>query len=433
MKDEKLRERNLQLLEMFFADSDFKNFSFKLWDGTEWKPEGAGEPVFTVKLNHPKTLASMLAFPVDKRLGEAFIYGEFDVDGDMIALFSLEKHIEKKYKKLVKNPFFWSKILGLLNAKINFQKLHSNRKAAKLRGKTHSIERDKQAISYHYDVSNEFYSLWLDELMNYSCAYFRNWDEDIHTAQRNKLELICRKLRLKEGEKVLDIGCGWGGFLIYAAQKYGIRGYGITLSKNQFEYANEKIKELGLQDRIRVEYRDYREVEEWSSFDKIVSIGMFEHVGRNMLEEYFRRAYKLLKHGGLFLNHGITRRTPKKTPRRWSFSDTYIFPDGELHSISHTLSVAERVGFEVRDVENLREHYAKTLWHWARRLESKMEEALKHVDEVVFRTWRIFLNGSSYGFKTELFGLHQALLVKNYPDGSNNLPINREDIYRNWK
>jgi len=432
MKNEKLREKNLELLNDFFADAEFKNFAFKLWDGTVWKPDGAGEPVFTVILNHPKTLASMIAFPVDRRLGEAYIYGEFDVEGDMIALFSMESHIEKKYKQTVKKPSFWSKVLSLLNAKVDFKKLHSKRKAAKLRGKAHSIERDRQAISYHYDVSNEFYSLWLDELMNYSCAYFRDWNEDIHTAQRNKLELICRKLRLKEGEKVLDIGCGWGGFLIYAAQKYGIKGYGITLSKNQYEYANEKIKELGLQDRVRVDYRDYREMEEWASFDKIVSIGMFEHVGKEMLDEYFRRAYKLLKHGGLFLNHGITRRKPKRTPRKWSFSDTYIFPDGELQSISHTLSVAEKVGFEVSDVENLREHYATTLWHWAKRLEENREKALQYVDEVVYRTWRIFLTGSSYGFKSEFFGLHQALLVKNYPDGSNNLPINREDIYKDW-
>ncbi len=432
MRDEKLKKRNIELLEEFFGDSPFKDFAFKLWDGTVWKPEGAGEPVFTVILNHPKTLANMLVFPVDRRLGESYIYGEFDVEGDMIALFSMETHIERKYKQMVKRPAFWGKIISLLNAKVKFQKLHSTRKAARLRGKIHSIERDKQAISYHYDVSNEFYSLWLDELMNYSCAYFRDWNEDIHTAQKNKLELICRKLRLREGEKVLDIGCGWGGFLIYAAQKYGIKGYGITLSKNQYEYANEKIKELGLQDRIRVDYRDYREMEEWASFDKIVSIGMFEHVGKEMLEEYFRRAYKLLKHGGLFLNHGITRRKPRKTPARWSFSATYIFPDGELQSISHTLAVAEKVGFEVRDVENLREHYAKTLWHWAKRLEENREKALQYVDEVVYRTWRMFLTGSSYGFKSELFGLHQALLVKNFPDGSNNLPINREDLYRNW-
>ncbi len=432
MREEKLKRKNLELIRDFFGDSEFKKFSIRLWDSTEWNPDGEGKTEFVIVLNHPKALASMLYFPVDRRLGESFIYGDFDIEGDMMSLFKLEDHIERKYKEMVKKPGFWGKVLSILNSKFEYKRLKGVRNAASLRGKVHSVERDREAISYHYDVSNEFYALWLDELMNYSCAYFRDWGEDIHTAQRNKLELISRKLMLKEGEKILDIGCGWGGFLIYAGEKYGIQGYGITLSKNQYEYANEKIKEKGLEGKIKVDYRDYREINEWESFDKIVSIGMFEHVGREMLEEYFTRAYRLLKPGGLFLNHGITRRKRKKTPRRWSFSDCYIFPDGELQSISHTLSVAEKVGFEVRDVENLREHYAKTLQHWARRLEAKREEALKKADEVTYRTWRIFLNGSSYGFSAENFGLHQALLVKNLPGGKNYLPINRESFYRNW-
>ena len=432
MKDEKLTEKNLKIIEAFFSDSPFKDFTVRLWNGKEWRPPGHKEDKFVLVLNNPKTLAKLLYFPVDRRLGEAFIYGEFDVEGDMFWLFTLENQIERKFKQLAKKPSFWALVFSILKAKVEEKRLRGKRGPAKLRGRVHSIERDRQAISYHYDVSNEFFSLWLDELMNYSCAYFRQWNEDLNTAQRNKLELICRKLRLKPGERVLDIGCGWGGFLIYAAKKYGIKGVGITLSKNQYEYAKERIKEEGLEGQVEVQYRDYREVEEWESFDKLVSIGMFEHVGREMLEEYFLRAYKLLKPGGLFMNHGITRRVPLKLPKKWSFSNTYIFPDGELHSISHTLSVAEKAGFEVRDVENLREHYALTLKHWARNLESNREEALKYVDEVTYRTWRIFLTGSSYGFATERFGLHQSLLVKNLPGGKNNLPINREDIYRNW-
>ncbi len=432
MKDEKLREKNLKIIKDFFEDSDFKDFAVRLWDGTEWRPPGNNQDRFTVVFTHPKTLARLLYFPVDRRLGEAYIYGEFDVEGDMFWLFTLEDQIERKYREMVKKPSFWLNLNSILRARVKEKRLEGKRGPAKLKGRVHSIERDRQAISYHYDVSNEFFSLWLDELMNYSCAYFRDWNEDIHTAQRNKLELICRKLRLKPGERVLDIGCGWGGFLIYAGKKYGIKGVGITLSKNQYEYAKERIKEEGLEGQVEVRYQDYREVEEWEGFDKIVSIGMFEHVGKEMLEEYFKRAFKLLKPGGLFMNHGITRRRPLKIPKRWSFSNTYIFPDGELHSISHTLSVAEKVGFEVRDVENLREHYARTLRLWAERLEKNREEALKYVDEVTYRTWKIFLIGSSYGFATERFGLHQSLLVKNLPGGKNYLPINREDIYRDW-
>ncbi len=432
MREEKLREKNLRIIEAFFSDSPFKDFAVRLWDGTEWRPPGNQQDRFVLVFRNPKTLARLLYFPVDRRLGEAFIYGDFDVEGDMFWVFSLEDQIEKKYRELIKKPSFWALVFSILKAKVKERKLEGKRGPARLSGRVHSIERDRQAISYHYDVSNEFFALWLDELMNYSCAYFRDWSEDIHTAQRNKLELICRKLRLKPGERVLDIGCGWGGFLIYAAKKYGIKGLGITLSRNQYEYAKERIKMEGLEGQIEVLYRDYREVEEWEGFDKLVSIGMFEHVGKEMLDEYFRRAYRLLKPGGLFMNHGITRRVPLRLPKRWSFSNTYIFPDGELHSISYTLQVAERAGFEVRDVENLREHYAQTLKLWAQRLEEKKDEALKYVDEVTYRTWKIFLIGSSYGFATERFGLHQSLLVKNLPGGKNHLPINREDIYRDW-
>ncbi len=432
MRNEKLREKNLRIIRDFFGDSEFKDFAVRLWDGTEWRPPGNSRDLFTIVFNHPKALARLLYFPVDRRLGEAYIYGDFDVEGDMFWLFALEDHIEKKYRELVKKISFWLNLNSILRARVEEKRLTGRRGPARLRGRVHSIERDRQAISYHYDVSNEFFSLWLDDLMNYSCAYFRDWKEDLGTAQRNKLELICRKLRLKAGERVLDIGCGWGGFLIYAGKKYGIKGLGITLSRNQYEYARDRIKREGLEDRVEVQYRDYREVEEWEGFDKIVSIGMFEHVGREMLEEYFSRAFKLLKPGGLFMNHGITRRRPLKVPKKWSFSNTYIFPDGELHSISHTLSVAEKVGFEVRDVENLREHYARTLKLWAERLEKNREKALQYVDEVTYRTWKIFLVGSSYGFATERFGLHQSLLVKNLPGGKNHLPPTREDIYANW-
>ncbi len=289
--------------------------------------------------------------------------------GDIIAATSLMDYFQTVH--LPARTMLW--LVGQLLALPRDVAAETIRPGLKPAGRLHSRRRDRQSVQFHYDVSNDFYALYLDELMVYSCAYFKTGEEDIHTAQRQKLEHICRKLQLKPGERLLDIGCGWGGLAIYAAQHYGVDVTGITLSEKQVALAQECIAQAGLSDRCRVLLQDYREVPTDQPFDKLVSVGMFEHVGAAKLPLYFAQAWKLLKPGGLFLNHGIasmTSHNPKPSLLgRWlykmnSFMDRYVFPDGELVDINQTLRAAEGAGFEVRDVESLREHYALTLRHW---------------------------------------------------------------------
>ncbi|HET9918535.1 MAG TPA: cyclopropane-fatty-acyl-phospholipid synthase family protein, partial [Ktedonobacteraceae bacterium] len=264
--------------------------------------------------------------------------------------------------------------------------------------------------------------------MVYSCAYFATPDDDLDTAQQRKLDYLCRKLRLQPGERLLDIGCGWGGLVIYAAQHYGVEAYGITLSQPQAELAQQRIREAGLTDRCRVEMRDYREVQEREAFAKIVSVGMFEHVGEALLSTYFQQAWQLLQPGGVFLNHGIASNGTQRAQTETSFNQKYVFPDGELVPISTTLRVAELSGFEVRDVESLREHYALTLRHWVRRLEAHAQEARRATDDVTYRIWRLYISGSIYAFLTGRANIYQTLLAK--PEhGNSRLPLTRGDWY----
>jgi len=304
---------------------------------------------------------------------------------------------------------------------------------ARLHGRVHSLARDRAAVRHHYDVGNEFYALWLDRRMVYSCAYFPSGAEDIDEAQEAKLEHICRKLRLQPGERLLDIGCGWGGLVRYAAERYGVQALGVTLSEPQARWGQQRIAEAGLTDRCRVEVMDYREATE-GPFDKIVSVGMFEHVGRSRLPEYFGRAWALLRPGGLFLNHGISGRPVppvwRRLGRRASFINAHIFPDGDLVSVSDALGVAEAAGFEVRDVEGLREHYARTLRLWVQRLDAHRDEAVRLVGELKYRTWRIFMAGCAYAFADRRISVFQSLLAKPDAAGTVALPWSRGDIYR---
>ncbi|MGI8855636.1 MAG: class I SAM-dependent methyltransferase, partial [Thermomicrobiales bacterium] len=312
-------------------------------------------------------------------------------------------------------------------------------RGARLRGRLHSRPRDRAAIRYHYDVSNDFYALWLDTRMTYSCAYFEHGDEGIDAAQEAKYDLICRKLRLRPGERLLDIGCGWGGLAIFAAERYGVEATGVTLSVRQAELAKERIAAAGLTDRVSIVLDDYRNLPSGMPFDKIVSVGMFEHVGRPRLPEYFTTAHHLLKAGGLFLNHGIAQQHDFHTPARrvidremnarTSFVWNYVFPDGELVPISEALGVAERAGWEVRDVESLREHYAMTLRHWNRRLTAHEEEAKRLVGEESYRVWRLYMGGAAYSFAHERISIYQALFTKPDPSGNAHIPLTRRDIY----
>jgi len=294
------------------------------------------------------------------------------------------------------------------------------------------LERDRRAVTFHYDASNDFYRLWLDRRMVYSCAYFPSQDEDLDVAQERKLDYLCRKLRLRPGQRLLDIGCGWGALVIHAAKHFGVRAEGLTLSEPQVEWARARIAEAGLTNEATIDLRDYREISPDGSqlYDAIVSVGMAEHVGREKLPGYFSAAHRALKPGGVFLNQAIGEDVVARPDNRnGSFIEQYIFPDGDIPPLPNMLRAAESAGFEIRDVENLREHYALTLGHWLRRLERHHAEALSFVDEATYRVWRLYLAGSVHGFRRGHIAVYQTLLAKLDSSGQTRLPLTRDDWY----
>ena len=419
----------LDLLEELFVGDAAQKASVRLWDGTRW-PDDAPRPV-TLVLKHPGALRAMLLPGTEVGLGEAYLHDDFDIEGDIESVMGMAD-------ALAEITSGWRKKSRVARALTRLPARDGQRQArrgpARLTGRKHSVERDRQAVTYHYDVSNDFYALWLDPRLVYSCAYFHSSDEDLDTAQERKLDYICRKLRLKPGQRLLDIGCGWGGLVLHAAQHYGVNVTGITLSQPQAKLANQRIAAANFSDRCHVEVCDYRQVPpaEPEGYDALVSVGMFEHVGAAMLPSYFAQAWQLLKPGGVFLNHGIASRATDKSQSGPGFSNTYVFPDGELTPINVTLRAAEESGFEVRDVESLREHYALTLRHWVRRLEAHHDQALQFVDEATYRVWRLFMSGSAYGFATGRLNVYQALLVKPDRQGRSGLSLTRADWY-DWQ
>jgi cyclopropane-fatty-acyl-phospholipid synthase len=423
INDVEARQLSLKLLETLFKDS---NISVRLWDGTLWNAEGPSSET-TLVLRHPGALRAMLLPGTEIGLIESYLYDDIDIEGDFEGMYAFAENLAQR-------TINWTKKLSVARDLMRLPDQHNPRVSshapAKLSGKRHSIERDRQAIAYHYNVSNDFYKLFLGKRMVYSCAYFRTPEDDLDTAQEQKLDLICRKLRLKPGQRVLDLGCGWGGLAIYAAQTYGVDVTGITLSQPQMELASQRIAAAGMSQNARVFLKDYREIDEYGKYDALVSVGMFEQVGEALLPVYFERAYKLLKPGGVFLNHGIARRWSESQWDPQSFSDAYVFPDGELLPISHTLNMAEKAGFEVRDVESLREHYAHTLHHWVENLIGAHEKTKQFVDEPTYRVWRVYMAGSEHGFIHGRLNIYQSLLVKPNGNASSGLPLTREDWYR---
>lgn len=417
-------ETVLSILESVLAEYHPRNFAVRLWDGTLWGPQKGETARFTMVLNHPGALRQMFLRPNQLTLGEAFVQGDFDVDGDLVEACALGDYLLDLRRGLWDRLRLGRRLLSLPALRPISPEGH----AAHLTGAMHSKKRDSQAVTYHYNVSNDFFRLWLDERMVYSCAYFASPDDSLDVAQERKLDYICRKLRLRKGERLLDIGCGWGGLVLHAARNYGVEAHGITLSRPQAEMAAGRIREAGLADRCRIEVKDYRELEMEGGYDKLVSVGMFEHVGRARLSDYFARAFRLLRPGGAFLNHGIASTPANPLPGGPSFIDRYVFPDGELLPVNATLHAAESSGFEVRDLESLREHYALTLRHWVKRLEERAEEAVTATNEATFRVWRLYMAGSAHGFDRGRMNLYQALLVK--PDrGKSGQPLTRADWY----
>ena len=418
-------EVGLSMFQSLLADYRPRDFAVRFWDGTIWAAQEGQPTRFTLVIKHPSALYRIFWLPNDVTLGEAYINDDFDIEGDICAVFGLRDTITDA-------QFCFRRWLCCARLLIDMPAGAFRRNQAgplvRLEGGRHSLERDRRAVTAHYDLSNEFFALWLDRGMVYSCAYFENPAQDLDEAQINKLDYICRKLRLKPGERLLDIGCGWGGLVIHAARHYGVHARGITLSRRQAELANRRIDEAGLSGQCRVDVADYREIDEPGSYDKLVSVGMFEHVGESRLSEYFLRAWRLLRSPGVFLNHGIAASVSYLKKTGPSFVDKYVFPDGELVSIGTSLQAAEAIGFEVRDVESLREHYALTLRHWVRRLEARREEARRLVGEVAYRIWRLYMAGAAYGFDTGRLSVFQSLLAK-CERGMSGLPLKRADWY----
>lgn len=372
----------------------------RAWDGSEWGPESSPA---TLVLRHPGALRSMLIPPNELSAGEAYVFDDIDIEGDIFSVLEFAAGLQDLRPGIT--PV---RILRLARRLPDMPAHADERPTRRLRGRLHSVARDRAAVSYHYDTSNEFFSLILDPAMVYSCAYFLSPDEPLETAQRRKLDLICRKLDLKPGDRFLDVGCGWGALIAHAALEYGVEATGVTVSGEQAEAARRKADEAGVGDRVRILQRDYREID--GEFDAIASIGMFEHVGRNQLPAYFEGLRSMLAPGGHLLNHGIVSRDRGRISRRPAFVRTYVFPDGELRPIDEIIGVAEDAGFELRDVEALRMHYARTLRYWVSNLERNQEEARRAVGDRVYRIWRSYMAGSAIAFEREAIGVYQLLL-----------------------
>jgi cyclopropane-fatty-acyl-phospholipid synthase len=288
---------------------------------------------------------------------------------------------------------------------------------------------DAQAIAHHYDVSNEFYALFLDPLMVYTCAYYRDPDGKLEQAQQDKLDHVCRKLELRAGETLFDIGCGWGSLAMWAARHYGVRAHGVTLSRAQADYATERIRREGLQETCRVEHLDYRDLPADVVYDKIAAVGVIEHVGRSNYPAFFSGVRARLKDGGLYLNHGIVHDFHWKRTSQTEFLYRHVFPNGDLAGLSETLTEMERAGWEIADVEGLRLHYARTCRQWVERLEARANEARALAGERVYRTWRLYLTCSAVAFEGGSLGLYQVLMRKHRDPRVGSAPRTREALY----
>ncbi len=423
-------ERDVRLardiLNLLFRDPQYP-LTVHLWNG-ELLRFGRGAPRFGLTLHHPGALWRALLGGGPLALADGYFRGDLDIAGDLYAALSLKSQLD--------GPRPWADRLQLVakalalrwRASADTDGTPATQPHART-GMSSEVHRRRRMMAHHYDVSNAFYRLWLDRQMVYSCAYFRTPDDALDRAQTAKLEHICRKLRLQPGERFLDIGCGWGALLIHAAREHGVRAHGITLSHRQLEMARQRIAEAGLQGRVTVALQDYRDLAGEACWDKIASVGMFEHVGLRNLPGYFAAAQRLLVPGGLMLNHGITHEEDG-----WGetlstrFVNRYVFPDGQIDRVSKVMGHMEAQGFEIWDVEGLRPHYALTLRHWVRRLEARHQEALQHVSEVTYRIWRLYMAASALQFEEGDIGVYQ-ILASRRTQGLAPVPLTRQDLY----
>jgi cyclopropane-fatty-acyl-phospholipid synthase len=428
----------LDALRELFEGIQHQDFVVRLWDGTRWAPDGAGEPAFTLVVKRPAALRRLLRAGSQAALAEAYLADDLDIEGDIFAVPAVARAVLQHRRHLRDRARLALRLLRVPRADGPHATAQPGDepdddaspglRAPDLRGELHSMERDRVAVTHHYDLSNRFYSLFLDPRMVYSCAVFRDPAESLEAAQVRKLDLICRKLRLRQGDRLLDIGCGWGALILHAAREYGAHATGITLSEPQAAVARARIQEAGLEDRCRVQLRDYRTLEA-EPFDRVASVGMFEHVGSAAAPEYFATIHRLLRPGGGYLHHAITGNERIPPSRRPTLSSRYVFPDHELIPLGRTVTLAEAAGFDVRDVENLREHYALTLRRWVAALEARHDDAVAEVGEATWRAWRMVFAGATVDFEIGRTGLAQILMVKPLADGGTDLPLGRWDWY----
>ncbi|MBX5470134.1 MAG: class I SAM-dependent methyltransferase [Thermoleophilaceae bacterium] len=383
-----------------------RRFAIRFWDGSEIGPTDGLPADFTLRLTSPQALGHLLWAPGQLGLARAWVAGAVELDGDL-------DHALRTLRERARGARLDARALARLAALAArhgaWRRPPVPASEARVRGRRHSLRRDSQAVRHHYDVPTAFYRLVLGPSMVYSCACFDDPDEPLETAQERKLDLICRKLELREGERFLDVGCGWGSLVIHAAREYGARAVGVTLSPEQAREAERRIEEAGLRDRCEVRVLDYRELSD-GPYDKIASVGMYEHVGASGLDRYFKQLTALLRPGGALLNHGITRNAPRPK-RTGAFIHRYVFPDGHLHPIGDVVAAVGRSGLELRHLETLREHYAITLRRWVANLEANRDEAARLAGADRERIWRLYMTGSAQAFEEGELGVYQTLAV----------------------
>ena len=375
--------------------------ALRLWTGEVLGPTDASA---TLVLNHPGAWRALLVPPDNLTAAEAYIYDDVDVEGDMVALMEFLAGLEGVLRHWAQ----LARLIGLAGKLPTDIRRNHPLRPTMGSGGLHSLGRDQRAVTFHYDTGNDFFELFLDPNLVYSCADFLDPGESLAVAQERKLDLICRKLELAPGQRFLDVGCGWGGLVVHAASRYGVEATGVTLSEPQATVAEIRAKEAGVEDLVTIVRGDYRSLD--GTYDSIASVGMFEHVGRARLPEYFRLLSDRLSPGGQLLNHGIVNRRRGFSLRRPTFISTYVFPDSQLVPVEDVIGAAERAGFELRDTESLRTSYALTLRRWVANLEANSGAATELVGERIYRIWRLYMAGSVTAFERAHISIFQLLL-----------------------
>ncbi|MFJ4818434.1 class I SAM-dependent methyltransferase [Streptomyces sp. NPDC088801] len=400
----------------------------RAWDGSQAGPPGAP----TLVVRNRRALRRLLWKPGELGLARAWVAGDLDIEGDFYATLGLLSGLiwerdddARTLAQALREPEVRAAVRGLVRlAGPPLPPAPPREEARSPRRHLHTKRTDRRAISHHYDVGNDFYEIVLGPSMVYSCAYWHTPDNTLEQAQRDKLEVVCRKLGLRPGLRLLDVGCGWGSMAIHAAREHGVNVVGVTLSQEQAAYARKRVADEGLTDKIEIRVQDYRDVRD-GPYDAVSSIGMAEHVGAQRYLEYADALYSLLKPGGRLLNHQIARR-PQRDESTYSvdaFIDSYVFPDGELQPIGSTVAQLERAGFEVRDVEAMREHYALTLRQWVSRLEADWQRAVQLAGPGRARVWRLYMAASALAFERNRIGVNQVLAVRIPESGASDIPL----------